>query len=162
MHLTIDRVRLDIIGKNFERIGMYKQGVALGEINCHSTIRTHGIACLVIVLPIIAGQAILIDSIGIYHIIVGLTNPLLFIMPDTVTDKGLSLVCQNRTFQQPSTVILGIVIASFRIYMTLSGCNVSRPNYLSHRGMRVIIERIGGEIHILVTHLYVVVKHRLF
>ena len=110
VHLTIDRVGIDMEGKDLQGIGMHEQGVALGIIDRHSPISHHRISGLLVIEAILALEHILVGAIVIDNITKRLTVALLTI-EDTIAHEGASLVIENRTTIQLGLICLGVIIA---------------------------------------------------
>ena len=160
MHLSIDGVGVDVEGEDLERVGMHEQGVALREVNDHGAVGEQGIARLLVVLTVVARHAVLIDGVGIDDIAEGLVQSALTVVIDAVADELSALVVQDRAVHEPCTFELRVIVALLGVDMAVAGDDVGGADDMGHGEARVVIERVGGQIKVLVAHLHVVVEDR--
>ena len=160
MNLTIHGVGFDIKGHHLEGVGMHKEGVPLGVVDSHGAVGTHGIAGILIVLTVVAGELVLVRGVDIDHIAEGLTHALLTVVPHAITRQHFTLVRENRTLHEAGLFILRVVVALLRVYMTVARIDIGGTHDMSHRQTGIIIKSIGSKIKLRRAHLHVVVEYR--
>ena len=146
MYLAIDRIGTDIKCKNLKGVGMHIQRILLGEVVSHRTISSHCIACGVVVFRIVARQLVLVDRVGIDHIIICMIQTGLGIMIDTITNQRLTTILHHRTTKEFRLFSLSVIVAILTIDMAATRCDIRRTDDMSTGRAGVIVKRVGSEI----------------
>ena len=160
MYLAIDRIGTDVKCKNLEGISMHIQRILLREIVSHRTIGSHRIPRRVIVFSIVARQHVLIDRVGIDHVIVSMIKSCLGIMVNAVANQCLATILHDRTAEKLRLFSLRIVVAILTIDVAATRHDIRRTDDMGTRRSGVIEEGVSRQIELLVAQPNVIVKHR--
>ena len=118
MNLAIHRVGVDIECEYLKRVGMHEESVLLRVVDSHRLLGCHGISLLVVIIAIVAGEHVLVDRVGINHVVERLAHTRLTVVEHTVANHRLSLVLQHRTPKEFRLFRLGVIISILGVYLT--------------------------------------------
>ena len=99
---------------------MHVEAVGLREIDDHSAVGGHGITCHIVVVTVVGGEHILVDTVNIYHMSVSSALSCLVIMEHAIADHRASLVAENRTTIHPRLFGGCVVVAVFGVDTTVT------------------------------------------
>ena len=158
---AIDGVGADVVSENLERVGVHEQRVTLRIVDADGTPGGHGIARGVVVLAVVAGHHVLVHRVGIDHVPVGIVGAVVGIVIDAVADERAALVADDGAPEELGALGLGVVIAVFAVDMAGAGGDMRRTDDVGPRGPRVVVERVGGEVELLVLQAHVEIEDGL-
>ena len=66
VNLAVHGVGVDVEGDDAERVGMHEERVTLGVVDGHGAVGTQGVACVLVILAVVARQLIAVDGVHIH------------------------------------------------------------------------------------------------
>ena len=118
VHLAVDGVGIDVEGEYLQRVGMHVKGVFLREVFGHSIVGSHGIACGVVVLAVVACQLVLVDGVGEHDVPVGVADACQCVAEHAVAHDGASLVADDGASEEFRLLCLGVVVSVLAVDVT--------------------------------------------
>ena len=117
MHDAIDRIGIEVIGENLERVGMHEKRVTLGEVDGNSPVGGHRVARSLVVLQVVTDEHVLVDGVVHLHVAKGIAHAALAVVIDTIAHQRTALVADNGAPVQLGVVGLRVVITVLGIDM---------------------------------------------
>ena len=142
MHHAIDRIRIDIICKHLERIGMSIHRVLLAVVNNNGTVCRHHITRDVFIITIPACEHVLVNDIVVNDIAKSLGRCNIIVPHNAIAYKPLAIVGKDTTVQQVCVLSLCVIITQFRIDMVLAVLYVRRANDMRDSSLCIIMKRV--------------------
>ena len=141
-HLSIDRISINMVGKQTQRITVHIEAVALRIVYGHGPICRHGMTSHFVVEAVVACQHIAVYGVVHHHMTKGLTKALFSIIEEAVASESFALIGQDGAVKQFSLFGDCVINSTLRIDMILITHDIRRAKDGCHLSQRTIFKRI--------------------